>query len=212
MIAIGCQNRFSQLIWKYQKRNVKVGIKMTKLRESIKKLLAYNKQLIAILVIAVVLMSATTFSYWAVTVSGESDQTIMSFRIGEYSTTLYEFVLTQENVTHQYEVDIEYLLEDYKNNTDDVIFGVIWNDSTLSDEFKDRIIKGDIDISISLQFYQDGEEVSAKTERTLNRFLKIKADRNNPDSITYGGSIEEFSFYTYMNKNKTYSKVSALLD
>lgn len=185
---------------------------MNKIIESMKKLFAYKKSMIAILVIVSVLMTTGTFSYWAVNVQGEVDETSMTFRIGEYITTLFDFVLNEENTVYQYEVDVEYLFEDYKNNQDDVVFGIVWDDSTLSEEFENRIVVGNLVVDMQFKFYKNGIEVSAKTERQLNHLLKLSVDTNNPETITYGSSAETFEYYTMMNSRKKLNDVEVLLD
>ena len=158
------------------------------------------------------LLTTGTFSYWALSVQGDYDETTMTFGIGEYLTTLFDFVLNEENITFQYEVDIDYLIEDYKNNKDEVLFGIVWNDPNLSEEFKDRVVNGDIDVQYELKFYENGVEVNSKIERTLSRLLKLKVDKNNPDTITYGSRAETFEFYMMMNSRKSLSQVTELLE
>lgn len=177
-----------------------------------KKLFAYKKLMIAILVIVSILASTSTFSYWAVSVQGESDETSMTFRIGEYIRTMFDFVLSDEELVYEYEVDIEYLLEDYENNKEEILFGIVWNDPNLSDEFKDRIVNGDIDVSFEHKFYENDEEVSAKTDRTLSRLLRIREDNNNPVEITYGDGAETFEFLLRLNQNKKLRDLEELLN
>mgnify|MGYP000936344953 CR=1 FL=1 len=185
---------------------------MKNIIESIKKLFAFKKSMIAILMIVSLLLTTGTFSYWALSVQGDYDETTMTFGIGEYLTTLFDFVLNEENITFQYEVDIDYLIEDYKNNKDEVLFGIVWNDPNLSEEFKDRVVNGDIDVQYELKFYENGVEVNSKIERTLSRLLKLKVDKNNPDTITYGSRAETFEFYMMMNSRKSLSQVTELLE
>lgn len=176
------------------------------------KLKAYKKSMIAIFVIVALLLTSSTFSYWAVRVQGNADETTMSFGIGEYITTLFDFLLDDEDVTYQYEIDIDYLLEDYKNNSDEVVHGIVWNDPDLSEEFKDQIVNGDITVTYELKFYENGVEVSSKTERTLKRLLRLRVDKNNPDTITYGEGAETFEFLVKANKNKKLKDVEKLLE
>ena len=185
---------------------------MKNIIESIKKLFAFKKSMIAILMIVSLLLTTGTFSYWALSVQGDYEETTMTFGIGEYLTTLFDFVLNEENITFQYEVDIDYLIEDYKNNKDEVLFGIVWNDPNLSEEFKDRVVNGDIDVQYELKFYENGVEVNSKIERTLSRLLKLKVDKNNPDTITYGSRAETFEFYMMMNSRKSLSQVTELLE
>lgn len=183
---------------------------MKNIIESMKKLKAYKKSMIAIFVIVALLLTSSTFSYWAVRVQGNIDETTLTFGIGEYITTLFDFILDEEDVTYQYEVEIDYLLEDYKNNKDEVLFGIVWDDPNLSDEFKDRIVNGDIEVGFEFKFYENGIEVNSKTNRALKKLIRLRVDNNNPNTITYGDDAETFEFLVKMNKNKSFSKVSTL--
>jgi len=185
---------------------------MMKIIESMKKLFAYKKSIVAIFVIVAILLTTSTFSYWASSVHGNNDETTMGFRIGEYITTLFDFVLNEEEVSYLYEVDIEYLLEDYENNEDEVLFGIIWDDPDLTEEFKDRVVDGDIEVDFEFKFYEDGEEVSSKTYRALQKLIRLNIDNNNPNTITYGESAEIFEFLVKFNKNRSLKQVSELLD
>mgnify|MGYP000949776359 FL=1 len=64
---------------------------MKNIIESIKKLFAFKKSMIAILMIVSLLLTTGTFSYWALSVQGDYDETTMTFGIGEYLTTLFDF-------------------------------------------------------------------------------------------------------------------------
>lgn len=185
---------------------------MMKTIESMKKLFAYKKSIVAIFVIVALLFTTSTFAFWTSSVHGNNNQTTFGFQIGEYITTLFDFVLNEEEVSYLYEVEVEYLLEDYKNNKDEVLFGIIWNDPNLSDEFKDRVVNGDIEVSIELKFHEDGVEVSAKTHRALKKLIRLNVDNGNPNTITYGDSPETFEFLVKMNKNRTLKQVNELLD
>lgn len=183
---------------------------MKKIVERVQMFTNYRKQLIAILVIVALLTSGGTFSFWAGTVQGDSNMSTMTFQIGEYIQTNYDFVLNQENLTYQYEIDIAYLLEDYKNNKDDVIFGIIWNDPSLSEQFKDQVVNGTIQMTMELKYYQNGLPVTSKTERTLDRLITLTQDSNNPDQIIYGQSAIPFEFSVSLKSNKKYSQVAEL--
>jgi hypothetical protein len=184
---------------------------MEKFRNSLKQMFAFKKSFVTILVIVSVLMSSTTFAYWSKSISGNSDEVSMTFHIGEYLQTIYDFIFNHESNAYEYEVDVEYLLEDYKNNEDNVVFGIVWNDPNLSDEYKDKIVNGEIKVSYDFVFYQNGEEVDSRTDRQLNRYILMSIDDNNPDSITYNGGIETFEFSIYLDSTKKFSKLDDLL-
>ena len=190
---------------------MKVGKSMRKSRESIKQMFVYKKTFVTILVIVSVLMSSTTFAFWSTSISGNSDEVSMTFRIGEYLQTVYDFIFYDGSVIYEYEVDVEYLLDDYINKEDNVVFGIVWNDPDLSDEYKDKIVNGDINLSYDFVFYKNGKEVDSRTDRKLSKYILMSIAKDNPDTITYNGGIETFEFSIYLDSSKKLRKLDDLL-
>lgn len=153
-----------------------------------------RKFVITFLLLVSFLMTSSTFAYWADIIEGTTNDITTSFFVGSPSFVDYAFIIDSEDDTYEYEIDKLFLLDDPDNNSEEVVFGIIWNDEDLSDELIDRISKGEIEISYEIVITKYGNKATKNQQNRYSRLIKIDFDENNPDSINYNDSAETFRF------------------
>ena len=148
-----------------------------------------KKATILILLLISFLMTSSTFAYWANVVEGTRISLTNSFIVGSYTIDNQEFVLNSQVTSYRYQLPLDYLLENPQENIDDIIFGLVWNDESLSEEMKDQLISGDIELTYSLILTnQSNKEINSRRYERYSSLINIVANESNPTVIGYNES------------------------
>ena len=166
--------------------------------------------IITILLVVAFFMTSNTFAYFASGVEGTNTASTSTFGVGFPLYDNHEFVLNDELDTYQYIVALDDLLIDPQNNSDDVVFGIVWDDQTLFDQYGDQDISADIEVSYELLITQNGKEVNRNVYFKYAQLINIEIDIDNPSTINYNDLAETFEFSVSLSDGFFSNDYSAL--
>lgn len=178
-----------------------------------KSALISRKMIISFLLIVSVLLTSSTFAYWADVVVGAQREVTSTFVVGSPMWDDQEFVLNSSVDYIRYDIDLEYLLEDPTVNVDEIVFGITWDDLELSDELKEKISTGEITINYELEMYKNGNLLNTNTYRRYSTLIDITLDDENPNEVKYMDFPSTFRLdisLTEENRNNDYKNLGKM--
>lgn len=178
-----------------------------KMKKHTKQSFITKKFVLIILVIISLTMTSSTFAYWAGSIEGTTGSYSTSFIVGSPLFDDHEFVLNSKVDTYSYSIPLDDLLDDPENNTDEIVFGIIWNDEDLSDELKDKIASGEIELTYTFNITKDGSSVNKSKYNRLSKLIEVSFSDDNPEDIAYGNIPTTFEILlslTDENQNNDY--------
>jgi hypothetical protein len=143
-----------------------------------------KKSFIAFLLFISVLLTSSTFAYWADTVVGSESEITASFVVGSPIYDDHDFVLTSSINTYSYLIPTSYLLENPTVTTDNVSVGIMWNDQALKDTYTEEDL-ANLTVSYELVLLQDGKEVNRNLYDQFTSLFDITMSEL-PTEISYG--------------------------
>ncbi len=179
-----------------------------------------KKTIILFLLSVSIMMTSSTFAYWAKYVEGQKDEYTTTITVGSPLYTNHSFVLTSDISTYRYEIDLEYLLENPNINEEDIIFGIIWNDEDL----KEKYMNGEVEIEYKLIFEKNGKTANKNRTKLLTSVINVTPHNSNNYNIisnsspqTFGLNITLFDdypayYYTILSRYEMFIEISFEID
>lgn len=133
-------------------------------------------------------MTSNSFAYWSSSIGGTTSSSSFTFRLGAVNFLDFDFSLDSDEDTYGYVIELDNLLDDPENYTNEVSYSINWDDITLSDELLEGISTGTIDVTYTIKITRDGKDLRKNAYARYSKLIDLEVDEDNPDSITYGES------------------------
>lgn len=153
-----------------------------------------KKFIIISLLILSLSVTSNTFAYWAMNVNGDNGNQTSTFTIGTYTINNYAFTLSNSQQTYSYLVPIADLLADPVNTSDDIEFGIIWNDPNVT-----GTTSGNITVTYNIKLFDAGTEITGNKYDRYVSLINLQVDPSNPQTITYNEVAQGHNFTVSLN-------------
>lgn len=163
-----------------------------------------------ILLFVAFFLTSGSFAYWASNVEGANTAVTTTISVGFPSYENHEFILNDDADTYTYFIPVDELLLDPQNNIDNVIFGIIWDDASLMEQYGEQNISANIEVTYDLLILRNGKSVNSFVYSRYGSLFNIQPDVNNPSTINYNDSAETYGFSVSLNEPGIFNDYSNL--
>lgn len=158
-----------------------------------------KKTVIILLMVLSLFMTSATFAYWAQYVEGTEQLYSLTFHVGSPLYDDQEFILTSNVNNYTYKVPIEFLLDNPNENTDDIVYGIIWNDESLSEQAKEQLMNGKLTVTYNILITNNGTAVNHNIYNRYASLIGLEIYEENPNLIEYDSAPETHRFSVYLH-------------
>lgn len=177
---------------------------MKKFKESKRNKFLSKKSIIAILLIVSLIMTSSTFAYWADVIVGTNTSVTSTFVVGSPRFDDHKFVLDSEVSSYDYLIPLKELLND-SSMVDEVSLGIAWNDIDLLEEYQDKDVEAEINVTYTILIMKNGKEVNSNIYDRYSGYINIDVDEDNPSIISYSSIPSTFEFDVSVNETSYFT-------
>jgi hypothetical protein len=156
-----------------------------------------RKTIIAILLLLAIILSASTFAYWASFVEGTNQDATGTLTVGSADSVDTEFILTNELNSGGYLVPFGLKLssnEEYAVEEVNVSYDIKWQETAEMKQLEGSTSTGLIRTSHQVIIEQNGEILSYDGHETIYDLINVEHVESNPIELVLEADAETFNF------------------
>ncbi len=156
-----------------------------------------RKTIIAILLMLAIILSASTFAYWASFVEGTSQDATGTLTVGSADSVDTEFILSNELNSGGYLVPYglkHSSTEEFSVEEVNVSYDIKWQESAEMKQLEGSTSTGLIRTSHQIVIEQDGEVLPFEGNENIYSLINVEHLDSNPSSLVLEEDAETFNF------------------